>query len=126
MKAKYVALIGAMLMSLPTAFAGMKMGALDVYIDAGARYARGTMLGTNLSADGDQYMNCTQNMGSWGGYISCTYRSASNQYASCYTYDANIIATIRSIQETSSLYLWWDEYGKCTSAWVDTNSYYLR
>jgi hypothetical protein len=108
-------------MGLSTAsFAGAK-DTFAVYIDTASRFAIGSMGSARNSTDTHQNMYCYTNT---SGYGYCMATDASGTSVGCSTSNANMLATIRSLNSDSYLQFFYDGGGYCTSILVGTGSHY--
>jgi hypothetical protein len=99
-----------------TAVAGMSGGQqVNIWTDSnGLLNANGTFQNTRHSADSVQYIGCSLYAYDSGGYsATCYARSASAQYTSCFTTDANMLKVVQTLNPASYLYFVVNADGSC-------------
>ena len=114
-------LAGALLAASATAFAGFQTGQSVVIVDS-SRLANGDLGYIFNSPDRSQYIGCYSYNTGTGSAGSCFAQNTAGLYRSCYTDDANMIATIRSLGTDSYLIFYWDTNGRCTLVEVENDS----
>jgi hypothetical protein len=113
-------LAGALL-ATSSAFAGFQTGQSVVIIDA-SHLANGDLGFVYNSADRAQYIGCYSYDTSAGSAGVCFAQNTAGIYRSCYTPDANMVATIRSLGTDSYLIFNWGANGLCTFVEVENDS----
>jgi hypothetical protein len=66
------------------------------------------------SADAVQYIGCSNAASAGSTIVLCEAQDAAGVYRTCVTTDVNMVATARSLSESSHLYFQWDASGNCT------------
>lgn len=100
------------------AYTGYQVGINDTY-----KFAVGSIATTRNTPDTVQYIGCYHNAYP-GGTSSGNCYAVNNAGVSrtCYTTNANLIETIRSIGDDSYIYFQWNTDGTCSYILVDKGS----
>lgn len=115
--------LSLLLVALPLAHAGFKASG-PVFVSTTSRFAQGGMGDSRSSAGTTSYIGCKTLTYGATDYLACFAATTSGTYASCYTYDARIIAAARSITTASYIYFYWDASGVCGELDVTNMSQY--
>jgi hypothetical protein len=127
MKSHITTVIRATVLSLAllsnVAWAG-SVSTPEVYVNI--NYAYGSKAGARYSADGNQYIGCTQYANVTGSVATCSAQDAGGYFFTCSTSDPNMLAVIRSENEFSYWFIDADySGGTCRSVFIDNISYVI-
>ncbi|RKG65959.1 hypothetical protein D7V80_21625 [Corallococcus sp. CA054B] len=101
-------------------FAGERFSA-SVYVNTTTRAFSGNLGTARNGLDSVSYLWCASNS---AGVGRCYAKDASGTTASCATIDADMLATIRSLNSDSNLQVSYDSLGECTFIHVATGSHF--
>lgn len=101
-----------------SALAGQK-ASWPVSVSTASRIASGAMSSARNSADTSQRLECWSLAAAAGGsYASCYARDAAGLSASCYTFNADLMATVRALHGDDLVSFTYDTSGQCQSVQV--------
>jgi hypothetical protein len=113
--------------SVSHAWAGMKATWPSVTVSTGSTGSAGGALGTaRNTGDANQYIGCSV-VGSPGNPASvyCWAVDASGNSGNCYNpNNANMVATVASINSDSYIYFRWNSDGTCSMLQVENSSFF--
>lgn len=99
-------------------YMGYQVGINDTY-----KFAVGSIATTRNTPDTVQYIGCYHNAYTTGAsYGNCYAVNNAGVSRTCYTTNANMIDTIRSIADDSYIYFQWNTDGTCSYILVDKGS----
>jgi hypothetical protein len=107
-----------------TAWAGDKFS-LPVFVDKAHSEAGGSIASARNDAGYTEMLYCDSNWYSDGSQSAqCVAVDASGNLASCYTTNASLAATARTLNGDSTIGFLWDSKGNCTTIEVTNGSMY--
>lgn len=118
----------ALVAGATTAVAGM-VGGNQVIIStdsSGQLEAKGTFYSVRNSSDTVQYIGCSLYAYDTGSHsATCYARSATAEYVSCHTSDANMLSVVKTLNPASYLYFVVNANGSCDRVITVNASYNL-
>lgn len=125
---KKLVFVSALLAVTTVAVAGSNGGQpVNIWTDgSGQLNANGTFKNTRNSADSVQYIGCSLFSYDTGTfYANCYAYSATGQYVSCTTSDANMLKAVQTLNPASYLYFVVNADGSCDRIITGNASYNL-
>jgi hypothetical protein len=109
------------LLASPSALAGLKTFG-DVSINDSAMVASGELGAARSTTDTRQYLSCQTAADTGSSLGQCFAVDANGVFRSCYTFNPQLVATIRSLNGDSYLVFDWNANGECTGVIVYNGS----
>ena len=121
---KRAAAILGVLLAAGLGHAGRKI-TTNATINTTSGTAWGSLGSARSSADTTQYIGCYTTLTTTTSHAGCVAVNAVGTYRSCYTYDANLIAAIRTLTPDAYIEFAWETEGSpfCKSIFVRAMSY---
>ncbi|MCB9795242.1 MAG: hypothetical protein H6741_21275 [Alphaproteobacteria bacterium] len=109
-------------------FAGMQSSATTsvVTYSSGAGYASGAVAATHDSSDSSSFVYCqVLSSTTVAEMVFCSVKDSAGNTASCWSYDAGMVASARTMGDASNLTLYFDTSAECTTLYAYNSSIYL-
>ncbi|MCY1023791.1 hypothetical protein [Pyxidicoccus sp. MSG2] len=126
---KKLALVATLVVASSTALAGSSGGQqVSIWTDSlGQTNANGTLSTARFSSDTQQYIGCSLYSYDTGSFsATCYATTATGQYASCYTSNADMLKVVQTLNPASYLYFVANADGSCDRVISVNASYNLR
>jgi hypothetical protein len=112
----------AVLLTATSAQAGLRTF-LPVSINDTAMNAQGALGAARSTSDTRQYLSCKTSSDTSNSVLGqCFAVNADGVFRSCFTFNANLVAAMRSIGSDASVLFGWDVNGACTGVSVYSGS----